>query len=316
MVEVLKDYPADPAKRPLAESIIRSSFGAEKGASYALDPTLERRHQDWAAAFWRQNWRMSACVLPDAAEEEEADEQPTPAVPGGAETASAGDDTQPGETDALVAPATAEFNRFMDAALDRDLPLDLYAPAKHEVVSGLIARAARSVVAALLAPHLWSGEHGSGITRLLAETEILLAWLEITGSDAYEKYQSYGRGKAKLMHIRMKELLDGFPADPPEYLVKAVEQQARKLDGEWGQEFTEVDLSATFSGTTIRQMAIDTGLKDLYDHVYQTSSAVTHGEWSPIEEYVMQRCMNPTHRWHLVPSPRPAFASEPQLGAY
>jgi hypothetical protein len=34
---------------------------------------------------------------------------------------------------------------------------------------------------------------------------------------------------------------------------------------------------------------------------------VTHGEWWAIEEYAMQRCANPLHRFHLLPSFRPAY---------
>jgi len=39
-----------------------------------------------------------------------------------------------------------------------------------------------------------------------------------------------------------------------------------------------------------------------YNKIYQPASGVTHGEWWAIEDNVMERCMNPLHRFHLCKS--------------
>ena len=49
-------------------------------------------------------------------------------------------------------------------------------------------------------------------------------------------------------------------------------------------------------------MAEEVGELDSYTHLFQISSGVTDGEWWSIEDYALQRCVNPLHRFHLVPS--------------
>lgn len=63
-----------------------------------------------------------------------------------------------------------------------------------------------------------------------------------------------------------------------------------------------MSIERTFANRDLRQMATDVGLEDLYRHVFQPTSGVTHGEWWAIEDYGMQRCVNPLHRFHLIPS--------------
>lgn len=38
---------------------------------------------------------------------------------------------------------------------------------------------------------------------------------------------------------------------------------------------------------------------------------MTHGEWWTIEDSAMQRCLNPLHKFHLIPS----FNAQPAFGA-
>jgi hypothetical protein len=96
---------------------------------------------------------------------------------------------------------------------------------------------------------------------------------------------------------------------PPALLTEAIRHIENSLGGDWGQEFQEVNLEPTFSGLTVRQMAVDSGLEDEYRHVYQSLSGASHGEWWAIEDCAMQRCMNPLHLFHRVPSFDPEFPS-------
>ena len=59
-----------------------------------------------------------------------------------------------------------------------------------------------------------------------------------------------------------------------------------------GEEFQDVSLEATFSGISMRQMADEAAMLDVYNLVYQPTSGVVHGEWWAIEDYAMQRCAN------------------------
>jgi len=70
-------------------------------------------------------------------------------------------------------------------------------------------------------------------------------------------------------------------------------------------------LSTSFAGVTIRDMAIEVGLKRDYDLVYSPASSSTHGEWTALDRYALERCTNPTHMWHRVPRrPKPLVVGE------
>lgn len=303
-INLLKLYPRDSETVERADSHIRASFNAMKGVSYFQSPELQTRHTEWAGQFWMSNWQMSSCNLQEDIELDQADL---------VKTEGKGSAT----TDVLdaVHQVTEEFNRFLDGFFQSQ-ELDLHKPAKHEVISGLITRAVRSVIASQRAPHLWCGEYGSGLTRLLAETEIVLAWLAKNGPDSYAQYQVFGIGKAKLMKAHMVNLANKFQDGPPEMLKDAIQHFERKLGGEWAEEFTSVRLDSNFADASVRTMAQETGREDLYRYVYQSASGVSHGEWWAVQDYDMQRCMNPLHRFHWVPSMEPIGGNDPALARY
>ena len=66
----------------------------------------------------------------------------------------------------------------------------------------------------------------------------------------------------------------------------------------------------------MRTMAFEAGLEDLYRNVYQAASGVQHGEWWALEDYALQRCLNPLHRFHAVPSVQPVGEEDPEVGEY
>jgi hypothetical protein len=76
-------------------------------------------------------------------------------------------------------------------------------------------------------------------------------------------------------------------------------------------ELIDVDLGSTFTGKSIRDMAGEADLADTYKHIYQQASSVTYGEWWTIEDSAVQRCLNPLHKFHLIPS----FNAQPAVGA-
>ena len=143
--------------------------------------------------------------------------------------------------------------------------------------------------------------------RVLSETLIVLTWMSKAAPGIYERYQNYGRGKAKLLQRHLESVAATFPEGPPEYVERALQHFEKKLGGEWGQEFQEVSLDTTFSGRSVRDMAREAGLEDEYRYMYQSASGAAHGEWWAIEDYSMQRCLNPLHRFHLIPSFDPEF---------
>jgi hypothetical protein len=304
MIDLLKVYPRDPETLAAADSVIRATFSAMKGAEYHDDRPLEERREEWARRFWITNSRRSLCFIREPVEI---------AVELG-EGSGTADEPPQALARELVEAASREYEEFLGFIFGQG-ELDLYAPSRLEVISGLVSRAARATVAVLRAPHLWCGEHGSSLIRLLAETEILLAWLDQTGPEGYDNYQAFGRGKAKLMKAHMEKLAEDFPGgEPPERLQESLLHLDKKLGGDWGEELIAVNLDSTFSGKSLRAMAFDTGLEETYRYVYQPASGVGHGEWWTLEDYALQRCLNPLHRFHWIPSMEPVGGDEPEVG--
>ena len=303
MIDLLKTYPADPAQVGAADSVIRASLLAMRAAAAADEPEIQERRDEWAERFWRLNWQLSPCLLSEEIDMSHVD------------LAASGDAANATEVARqLVDAAVKEYDRFLRGLADAEV--DLFNPAKQEVIGGLTSRAARAVVAILRSPHMWSGEHGSGVIRILAETEIVLTWLAGHGPSGYSEYQDFGRGKAKLMKAHMAELAERFEGEPPARLQDAIENLDKKLGGEWGEEFIPVSVESTFAGKSMRALALEAGLDGLYRSVYQSASGVQHGEWWALEDYALQRCLNPLHRFHWIPSAEPVGGEDPEVGEH
>ena len=302
MVDLLSRYPTDEASQGEADAAILSSFLSFKAIELLAAPELEEAWLAWASSFWRQNRLISACLPEYEVRGSEEAESNSNEVQN-----ESGDEAE--EEDELAANAarySAELsdiaNRFYAACYDPDLGLDLHRPARSEVLMGLATRAFRTVAAAIHAPHLWTGEHGSYARRVLVETQITMEWLLAHASEgSFERFQTYGVGKRKLLKKHMEQLAETLGDDSPEELVAALAKLEARTGGEWGEEFQEVNLEPTFSGVSLRAMAVEVGERDRYNNGFQSTSGVMHGEWWALEEYSLQRCINPLHRFHQVP---------------
>lgn len=191
---------------------------------------------------------------------------------------------------------TASYVEALESA-----PARLWDPEREEVHAGLVSRAARDVITALGAPDLWCAEHGAHISRMLVELRIILRWMATKDDPSiYKQYKEYGAGKAKLHSRVMAECAE-------EWLLpeagEAVDELKRLSHNDEIIDHRIVDLRSTFAeGKTLREMAEDCGLLDLYRYGYQLNSGIAHSEWWSIEMHCMERCRNILHRGHLIPS--------------
>jgi hypothetical protein len=179
-------------------------------------------------------------------------------------------------------------------------PARLHDKERQEVVSGLVSRAGRDLIAVLTAPDLWCMEHGAHIVRMLVETKIYLHWMAQQDPAIYREFQEYGAGKAKLY----ARIADEVPAEArtPGYQ-EAMEEFERLSHNHDIIDHRIVDTRDTFAqGKSIRTMATETGLLDFYRQAYQQASGVAHSEWWSIETHAMERCFNVLHGLHLIPS--------------
>lgn len=298
MVELLKSYPNDRKTRAKADSVVRASWGAHKSM------LLQKNGNDlddavrWARVFWGANSMTTRCMRSrevEASDSEKAIGPPEGTASGGASLVS-GTPSQGGAN--LRQLAMDVVSSYVEAL--ETSPARLYEPEPQEVHSGLVARVGRDVITALGAPDLWCMEHGAHIVRMLVEVRIYIQWMAQQDPGIYRAFQEYGAGKAKLYARIMDEVPD--EARRPDFQ-GAVEELEKLSHIDHVLDHRVVDTRDSFAeGKSIRQMAQECGLIDLYRQAYYMASGVMHSEWWSLETHAMERCRNVLHRGHLIPS--------------
>ena len=176
--------------------------------------------------------------------------------------------------------------------------LDLEAPSAAEVRLGLASRQMRLLSYLAGNPMFWKYPVAEYVLRPMVDTRILIAWL-IKKDDPglYEKFKSFGVGRLKLRKLHLEDFLETeeLAGDFEDHLAWL---EAR-VNRETLEEFQEVDLGGNFSGRSIRDMAIESDLKRLYDLDYAPLSAELHGEWQSLEEWDLAASGDPLHQGHL-----------------
>ena len=192
-------------------------------------------------------------------------------------------------------------------------PARLHDKERQEVISGLVARAGRDLIAVLTAPDLWCMEHGAHIVRMLVETKIYLHWMAQQDPSIYREFQEYGAGKAKLY----ARISDEVPAEARKAgFQEAIEEFERLSHNHDVFDHRVVDTRDTFAGgKSIRAMAEETGLLDFYRQAYSLASGVAHSEWWSVETHAMEPCLNVLHGLHLIPSLSLSFGGNVPLAS-
>jgi hypothetical protein len=306
-MEALKDWPTVEETRAAGDAVILSMFLVVKQPPED-HLEIESVRIAWAHEFWNANWRLTPCLIP--VEEDESDELSTEeeAVSGSSAPEDSASPTPPARSlgelrDELIEVLDDKYGDFLAKAFDQKVAVDLYNPARHEVVGGLVKRLHRLSCKLLQFPSLWSSDSAAGIMRVYAETLICLSWMSLQPDDTgFDRYKDYGLGRRVLMRKHMEQMVVEMPEDVRQAFESVLGSLEARTGGEWSEQFQDVSIESTFAGIALRTMAEQTDLLDLYRHVFQTSSGVMHGEWWAIEDYELTRCVEPLHRFHLVPS--------------
>lgn len=293
-IELLKPYPNDQGSRSSADSAVRASWGARKGLLVHEDPSYFDASLEWAKVFWGINSMTTRCMR--RRDLDEPVSEPDSGEGGGVESNTEPAPEASGEhLQSLAMDILSSYIEALETA-----PSRLYDQERQEVHSGLVTRAGREVITALGTPDLWCMEHGSHVVRVLVEVRIYLQWMAKQEPSIYRQFQEYGAGKAKLYARIMDEL-------PPEGrqpgFEGAVEELERLSHNHDVIDHRVVDTHDSFAGgKSIRAMAEECGLLDLYRRAYYMASGVAHSEWWSVESHAMERCLNVLHRGHLIPS--------------
>ncbi len=300
-IELLQRYPNDLRTRAKADSAVRAMWGGNKGLLLDRDENHFADAIKWAKVFWGANSMTTRCMRRRDAEADEHDCKEG-AVETSGDTASDDDSASPSDIPDdgvhLRQLAMDLLSSYVEAL--ETSPARLYDHEMQEVHSGLVTRAGRDVITALGAPDLWCMEHGAHIIRVLVEVRIYLQWMAQQDPSVYRAFQEYGSGKAKLYARIMDELPEKDRRPDFEEAIKDLEKLSRNDDI---LDYRVVDTRDSFAdGKSIRAMAEECGLLDLYRQAYYIASGVAHSEWWSIEAHAMERCRNILHGGHFIPS--------------
>jgi hypothetical protein len=303
--------------RSAADSVVRASWGAHKSALLLKDPEHFDDAIKWARVFWGVNSMTSRCIRKRELELE--------GDSGDTEDGGGMDGRVPEETsadDAAPTPLPADGAHLRPLALDllgsfvealETSPARLHDKERQEVISGLVARAGRDLIAVLTSLDLWCMEHGAHIVRMLVETKIYLRWMALQDPSIYQEFQGYGAGKAKLY----ARIIDEVPVEARSVEFREAIDEFERLSHSHGiLDHRIVDTRDTFAGgKSIRAMAEEAGLLDFYRQAYSIASGVSHSEWWSVETHAMERCLNVLHGLHLVPSLSLSFGGNVALAS-
>ena len=216
-IDILKNYPGDSTTRSAADSAVRAMWGAHRGAVLVDDPNHFDEAIKWARVFWGANSMTSRCVRKRESEgEDEMGDQED-----GSDVNDLTSAEEPSGDAAAATPVPADGAHLRGLTMDllssfvealETAPARLHDNERQEVISGLVVRAGRDLIAVLTAPDLWCMEHGAHIVRMLVESKIYLHWMAQQDPSIYREFQEYGAGKAKLY----ARISDEVPAEARE----------------------------------------------------------------------------------------------------
>ena len=136
---------------------------------------------------------------------------------------------------------------------------------------------------------------GRLILRTLVEACITLKYLVAKNNDAlWMSWRVYGNGQAKLAFLKAEEYSEDVPS-----FIEPDELEALANEDHW-MEFQNIDVGH-WDKSTLRNLAIDAGMKDIYDRYYQWTSTFSHGHWCATRDVNFIICHNPLHRVHRIP---------------
>lgn len=136
------------------------------------------------------------------------------------------------------------------------------------------------------------------LLRTILESHINLRFLT-TKDDrtVWLQYRNHGSAQAKLAFLKYLEA-----EQMPEYV--NIQELYELANEDMWIEYQDINLGS-WANKSLRDIANEAGLKEVYDQHYIILSTAIHAQWSAVRETNFTQCVNPLHRYHRVPdSPR------------
>jgi len=170
----------------------------------------------------------------------------------------------------------------------------------YEVIGGLLARQATLTIHLAQTPQDWNGHIAPLILRCMTDAHINLAWIMGDPKERARKYILYGLGQEKLFIEHLKNSQKNEEEKDP-LASKLIDARESWLNSQRHDFMTEVNVGS-WTGLSTREMAKEANCEGLYKFVYVPFSGTAHNMWQHISEYNLDRCKNPLHKYHKVPS--------------
>jgi hypothetical protein len=184
------------------------------------------------------------------------------------------------------------------------------------VLLGLASRLFRLAHDFLERPSAWAPSTAPLHLRAILDTRIISAWLTVRNDpELFAAYREHGLGRLKLLREHVVADLGEDLDDEARGFVDHLDQRVNlEVDELW----QSVNLGS-FANKSIRDMAIEAGLKREYDLAYAPYSSVNHAEWPAVRENDTVVCAEPLHAGHRVGAFMPSgrtIGPAPAMSAY
>lgn len=209
-----------------------------------------------------------------------------------------------------VLESNAEIARGYISNLWEKVACDLYDPDRDEILFGLFSRLIRLYCLIAEDTRLWSRDTGGIMLRCLADCAITFAYLLKCGKqEDFRDFKNYGEGQEKLLMLHLQDNYEG------ETTVEGRDSTAISEElGGFSIEMTNIELG-NWSEKDTRKLAVASGMERFYRLVFSPTSSDIHGTWLSLKHSSLNRCAEPLHRFHRLPSytEPPAYINTVQI---
>jgi Family of unknown function (DUF5677) len=191
-----------------------------------------------------------------------------------------------------------DVNEAVSARNGPTVPIDTYHPHVPSVLAGLLARQATLTTRLAQCPPLWDGHSAPLLLRPMVESLVTFRWIIIDPVNRANEYICYGLGQAKLQLAKLQAELETMEDGPAkERAIWTAQMQEAWILSQRLIQFVDVNLGS-WTGSSVRQMCIETDDKELYDWWFAVHSACVHNTWQHVAEWNTKTCKNPLHQEH------------------
>lgn len=170
----------------------------------------------------------------------------------------------------------------------------------NSVFSALLARQTRLAIGLMESPQSWNPDIAPLFLRPMIECLLMIRWIRINPVARAKEYINYGLGSEKLLVHHYQEALKEEQDESSRAQIEQIaEFSLAWIEDQQFQQFVEVNLGS-WTGQSIRQVALETDSEELYKFAYVPFSASLHNQWNHVGKFNAIQCENPLHKRHYV----------------